>query len=73
MTTLANGDYKAADDCSVWINVNGFTVTITANGDGLAVEIFDAAELINNPLGARQISQAVAYHHDVRADWEVEQ
>lgn len=70
MKTLANGDYKAADDCSVWIDVAGFTVLIAVNDDGIAAEIFDAAQINCDPLGARPINQAVAYHHDVRADWE---
>ena len=64
MKQLTNGDYKAADQCAVWIDVRGFTVNLKTTDEGIVVDVFNAEQMRTEPC-AEPVASTYAFDHEL--------
>ena len=64
MKTLADGDYKTDDSCSVWIDVRGFTVYLHTTDEGIIVDVFNAEQLRKEPY-TEAVASTYAFDHEL--------
>lgn len=67
---LAYGDYVLTDG-SGWFDVKGFTVYIRSTGEGVIVDIFDAAELRDGDIDA-VVASCYAFDTDLAEPGEIQ-
>ena len=63
MTPIADGDYKAPDNCSVWVDVRGFTINLKTTDEGIIVDVFNAEELRTKPH-TEPVASTYAFDHE---------
>ena len=64
MKTLANGDYKADDNCAVWVDVRGFTVYLHTTDEGIIVDVFNAEQL-RDGMYTHPVASTYAFDHEL--------
>lgn len=69
MTHLQDGDYKMADDSSIWIDVRGFTVHIMTTDEGIVADIFNSSELADR-IYVNPVASTYAYDHELESAHE---
>ena len=66
MNTLQDGDYKMADDGSVWVDVRGFTVHIMTTDEGIIADIFNSSKLAEHCY-VSPIASTYAHDHEIES------
>jgi hypothetical protein len=64
MTPITDGDYKADDNCAVWIDVRGFTVYLHTTDEGIIVDVFNAKQLRDEPY-TEAVASTYAFDHEL--------
>lgn len=64
LTPISDGDYKAPDNCAVWIDVRGFTVYLHTTDEGIIVDVFNAEQLRKEPF-TDALASTYAFDHEL--------